>query len=55
MKLNFVNKPSKTALLIYPVFEKEKVRDAALRPILAKLVAQKEFEAKLGQAFFLFE
>lgn len=55
MKLRFANKPSKNALLVYPVFEKEAVRDAALRKILAKLAAKKEFEAKSGQTFFLFE
>jgi hypothetical protein len=55
MKLKFVNKPSKTALLIYPVFEKETVRDRVLPKILARLAAEKEFEAKSGQTFFLFE
>ncbi|MBI2638510.1 leucyl aminopeptidase [Candidatus Peregrinibacteria bacterium] len=55
MKLRFTNKPSKTALLIYPVFEKEAVRDAGIKKIFAQLTKEKEFEAKLGQTFFLFE
>lgn len=54
MELRFLTKPKKTSLLIYPVFEKEKAGNAALRKILAELAAAREFEAKSEQTFFLF-
>lgn len=54
MKLKFLNRPNKNSVLLYPVFEKEIVRDAALNRLLKKLKADEEFEAKEGQIFFLF-
>ncbi len=54
MKLQFVNKPSKNSVLLYPVFAKESIRDAGLGRWIKKLHDTKEFEAKEGQTFFLF-
>lgn len=55
MKLVFSAKPAAGALTIYPVFEKETVRDARLKKIIAELARAKEFEAKSGQTFFDFQ
>lgn len=52
MKLSFANKPSKNSLLIYPVFAKKRVADPALSKLVARLVAAKEFECKIGRTFF---
>lgn len=56
MKLSFTNKPSKTKLLIQPVFEKNTESiPRALKALFTELLASKEFEAKEGQAFFAWQ
>ncbi|MEK7524201.1 MAG: leucyl aminopeptidase [Patescibacteria group bacterium] len=55
MNLNFSRKSNKKSLLIYPVFKKERVKNAAINQILQRLKRAGEFEAKDGQLFFLFE
>lgn len=54
MDIRFLNKPGKSSLLIYPVFEKGKIADATVRELVKKLHRTKEFEAKEGQTFFTF-
>lgn len=51
MRLTFPAKPSKDAILIYPVFKKMQVKNVRLARILKKLADSKEFEAKEGQTF----
>lgn len=51
MELKFLDKPSKDAILIIPVFKKEKP-DPALSKFLAKLKKTKDFSAREGQVFF---
>lgn len=54
MKISFPSKPSQNALLIEPIFQKEKGSNARLARRLTELAKSKEFEAKEGQIFFLF-
>ncbi|MBP9718478.1 leucyl aminopeptidase [Candidatus Gracilibacteria bacterium] len=53
MKVTFSRTPKNEALLIYPLFEKEDVRDAELKKILRDLASSHEFEAKACQSFYL--
>lgn len=52
MKISFVNQPSKTALVIYPIFEKEKSGNKLLDSLIQKLRQTKEFEAKESEVYY---
>jgi len=55
MKLSLVAKPSARAVVIYPVYSKEKPHDAAVAKFIQQLEKNKEFEAKSGQLFYKYD
>lgn len=55
MKAIFLNKPSRGALVIYPLFKKSRTADASFNFLLRKLAANNEFNGRQGQMFFLFD
>lgn len=52
MVIKFLNKPSKDAVLLIPVFENEKHADKAVNSLIAKLTACKEFRGRGEETFF---